>query len=172
MDPLHDIRAVCFDWGGTLMSENGPEDIPMAKWPKVEVIKGATEALDLLSGKVPLAIATNASISRRPMIELALERAGLAGYFGHIFCFTELGFRKDQSDFWLAVEQGLGIPRAQIAMVGDSYEQDALAPRSFGVQGVWFNPEQSATSDPVGIPVVSDLRSFSEWVARAVLLAG
>ncbi len=57
-------------------------------------------------------------------------------------------------------------------MVGDSYEQDALAPRSFGVQGVWFNPEQSAISDPASIPVVSDLRSLSAWVAKAVLLAG
>ena len=29
------IRAVCFDWGGTLMSEAGPEDIPMCDWPEV-----------------------------------------------------------------------------------------------------------------------------------------
>jgi hypothetical protein len=24
------MRAVCFDWGGTLMAEDGPPDLPMA----------------------------------------------------------------------------------------------------------------------------------------------
>ena len=167
VNPLREIRAVCFDWGGTLMSERGPEDIPMARWPEVEVIAGAREALDLLHGRLPLAIATNASVSRKPMIELALQRAGLAGYFEHIFCLTELGFRKDQLEFWRAVERGFGVPRTHIAMVGDSHEQDAAAPRRFGVQGVWFNPGGAAGCDAAGTPVVSALPAFSAWVAES-----
>ena len=63
MNPLRAIRAVCFDWGGTLMSERGPEDIPMGLWPEVEVVEGAAKALEVLHGKLPLAIATNASVS-------------------------------------------------------------------------------------------------------------
>ncbi|MFA6140921.1 MAG: HAD family hydrolase [Hyphomicrobium sp.] len=133
------------------MSERGPEDIPMGQWPQVEVIEGAVEALELLRGRLPLAVATNASVSRRPLIELALRRAGLAGYFEHIFCYTELGYRKDQREFWHEVERGLGVPLAHIAMVGDSYEQDAAAPRRFGVQGVWFNPREAGPSAPAGV---------------------
>jgi FMN phosphatase YigB (HAD superfamily) len=168
MNPLRTVRAACFDWGGTLMSERGPEDIPMGQWPRIEVIEGATEALELLRGKLPLALATNASVSTRPMIELALRRAGLAGYFEHIFCYTELGFRKDQRDFWLAVQHGLGVPMSQIAMVGDSYEQDAVAPRHFGVQGVWFDPSGARSPEPAaGVPVVSRLPAFSAWVAAS-----
>ena len=148
-------------------NERGPEDIPMGLWAQVEVIEGATEALELLRGKLPLAIATNASVSRRPMIERALERAGLSGYFEHVFCFTELGYRKDQYEFWQAVEYGLGVPLAHVAMVGDSYEQDAAAPRRFGVQGVWFNPNGAAAPEMPGAPAVSRLTHFSAWVAAS-----
>jgi FMN phosphatase YigB (HAD superfamily) len=166
MNPLHAVRAVCFDWGGTLMSERGPQDIPMGLWPEVEVIEGAAEALASLAGKLPLAIATNASVSRRPMIELALRRAGLGSCFAHIFCYTELGHRKDQREFWLAVQNGLGVPLSHIAMVGDSYEQDALYPRRFGVQGVWFNPGGYAPSDRAA-PMVDSLITFAAWAAGA-----
>ncbi len=149
------------------MSERGPEDIPMGLWPEVEVVEGAAKALEVLHGKLPLAIATNASVSRRPMIELALERVGFEKYFQHIFCYTELGYRKDQPEFWLAVEQRLAVPLNHIAMVGDSYEQDAEAPRSFGVQGVWFNPAGSISGEGTSIPAVQRLETFAEWATSA-----
>jgi FMN phosphatase YigB (HAD superfamily) len=168
MNPLREIRAVCFDWGGTLMSERGPEDISMGLWPKIEVIAGAPEALEILHGKLPLAVATNASVSRRPMIELALRRAGLESYFEHIFCYTDLGYRKDEPEFWSAVQSTLGIPLTNIAMVGDSYEQDAVAPRRFGVQGVWFNPGEAPSPERLGVPTVSSLPTFSAWAAASV----
>ena len=101
------------------------------------------------------------------MIELALRRAGLGSYFEHIFCYTELGYRKDQRDFWLAVERGLGVPLPRIAMVGDSYEQDAVAPRKFGVQGVWFNPSGAPVPEPAAIPMVSGLPTFSAWAVAS-----
>ncbi|MGK3997884.1 HAD family hydrolase [Sorangium sp. So ce1024] len=167
MNPLRDVRAVCFDWGGTLMSERGPEDIPMGNWPEVEAIEGALECLEALAGRLPLAIATNASVSRRPMIELALSRVGFDGYFSHVFCFTELGFRKSQPRFWRAVERGLGVPLENVAMIGDSYEQDAVYPRQFGVQGVWFNHRSSVERGDVRVPVVDELPRFASWVNGA-----
>lgn len=150
------------------MSECGPEDISMGPWPQVEVIAGATAALAILHGKLPLAVATNASVSRRPMIELALRRAGLDRYFEHIFCYTELGYRKDQPEFWSAVQCTLGIPLTQITMVGDSYEQDALAPRRFGVQGVWFNQGETPSPERLRTPTVSSLLTFSARAAASV----
>jgi FMN phosphatase YigB (HAD superfamily) len=56
-----------------------------------------------------------------------------------IFCFAELGFRKNQAGFWQAVQSTLGGPLARVAMVCDNLEHDVHAPRSFGVQAVWFN---------------------------------
>ena len=53
------IRAVCFDWGGTLMVDDGPDDLPMYEWPSVTAVPGARECLAALHGRVPLCIATN-----------------------------------------------------------------------------------------------------------------
>ncbi|BAL93986.1 putative aminoglycoside 6'-N-acetyltransferase/phosphoglycolate phosphatase [Rubrivivax gelatinosus IL144] len=166
-NPLHEVQAVCFDWGGTLMSEQGPADTPMGLWPQVQALPGAAEALALLAGRLPLAIATNATVSRRPMIELALRRVGLGRHFADVFCFTELGHRKNEPEFWDAVERRLGVPRERIAMVGDSLEHDVRAPRRFGVQAVWLNPAGAAATDGDEVPAVADLPAFARWVILA-----
>lgn len=170
--PLRDIRAACFDWGGTLMSEDGPEDVPMASWPMVRAIEGAEDCLRLLEGRVPLAIATNAKASGRAMIELALERAGLRRYFGHVFCFAEIGFRKGEPEFWDLVSRELGVPLPKIAMIGDSWEQDALLPRRFGVQAVWFDAHGGAVPVSPDVPVVPELAWFARWVLEAAAPGG
>lgn len=134
------LQAICFDWGGTLMSEDGPQDLPMALWPDIQVMPGAADTLAALARHWPLYIATNASISTRPQTAQALRRAGLLQHLRQIFCFTEIGARKDQAAFWQAVAAGTGVPLAATVMVGDSLEQDVLAPRRFGLHAVWFNP--------------------------------
>ena len=158
------IQAVCFDWGGTLMSEAGPADLPMALWPEVSAIEGAHACLEALSG-FRLAIATNASVSSRPMIERALARVGLERWFRDIFCFTELGCRKSELAFWQTVSRSLGVPLEAIAMIGDSLDQDVVAPASFGVFAVWFNAGGRAPAPPgTGVPVVTGLTQFPPLV--------
>ncbi|TJZ66392.1 HAD family hydrolase [Chitiniphilus eburneus] len=88
------------------------------------------------------------------MIELELRRVGFDEYFQNIFCYTELGCRKNQPEFRSATEHGLGVPLGSFAMVGDSYEQDAHFPCSFGAQGVWFNPAGATVREQVATPVV------------------
>ena len=166
MNPLTDVRAVCFDWGGTLMSEDGPESISMGLWPEVAVIPGAAECLAALAGKLPLAVATNASVSTRPLIERALSRVALDHYFTDIFCYTELGFRKGHAEFWSTVSERLGVRAEHIAMVGDSYEQDAALPRKFGIQGVWFNRSRAPAGEHGLVPEVAHLSQFSAWVSN------
>ena len=56
--PAPVVRAICFDWGGTLMSEDGPQDIPMCDWQYVDRIPGALEAVSALYNAYPLCIAT------------------------------------------------------------------------------------------------------------------
>ena len=160
------ITAACFDWGGTLMAEAGPGDLPMGAWPEVRALPGAHEALAMLHGRLPLCIATNASMSDTGQIAQALGRVGLADYISHVFCFTDLGCRKDDPAFWHAVSARLGVPLASVAMVGDSMEQDALAPARFGVQSVWLNATGPGLE--AHVPTVTDLREFSRLVLQAV----
>lgn len=100
------IQAVCFDWGGTLMVDDGPDDLPMNLWPEVAAVPGARECLTALEGRVPLCVATNAAQSSRPMIEAALDRVNLLRFIDEVFCFTEIGFKNDRRAFWSAVRAG------------------------------------------------------------------
>jgi HAD superfamily hydrolase (TIGR01509 family) len=148
---------VLFDWGGTLMSEEGPLDLPMALWPEVKAIPGAHETLAALSSRVRIGVATNASISTRSMIEVALGRVGLREYVGEVFCYSDIGARKDSDEFWRAVLERLGVDPAHVAMIGDSVEQDVVAPRDFGICSVWFNEDGRNPPDPRGLPMITTL---------------
>jgi FMN phosphatase YigB (HAD superfamily) len=144
------------------MDEEGPPDLPMALWPQVHVLPGARELLTALAPRYTLCIATNASVSRRADIEAALERGGLRSFFTHVFCFTEIGARKDSPRFWEAVARTLACTPAEIAMLGDSLEQDVLGPAALGVQAVWFNRE--ARPVPPGVREVRRLRDFADFL--------
>lgn len=113
----------------------------MGRWPEISVIAGAAECLAIIHASCRIVIATNATVSKRPMIELALRRGGLLQYIDAIFCFTELGYRKDQAEFWEAVETGMSVPLTEMSMVGDSLEQDVVAPARFGLRAMWFNQD-------------------------------
>lgn len=155
--PQHALRCILFDWGGTLMSEDGPLDIPMALWPEVRAIEGARETLEELSSTHRLGIATNASISRRPMIEQALGRVGLREFITDIFCFTEIGARKETPDFWSHVLATLRMRNHEVAMVGDSLGPDVLAPRASGLYAVWFNQDAREVVAAPAVPMIERL---------------
>ena len=144
-----------FDWGGTLMSEEGPLDLPMALWPEVAAIEGAHETLATLSRRYRVGVATNASVSKRNMIEVALGRVGLRDYVSDVFCYTEIGARKDSDEFWRATLERIGGEPEDIAMVGDSLEGDVLAPRNFGIFSIWFNPAGATTA--AAVPTIARL---------------
>jgi FMN phosphatase YigB (HAD superfamily) len=151
------VQAICFDWGGTLMSDDGPADRPMALWPEVKTMSGAATTLAALQHIGPLCIATNASMSHRPMVERALARGGLLHYFSHVFCATDLGVRKESPQFWAAVTAALDCPPQHVAMVGDSLESDVFAPQRFGMQAVWFNEGGRQAPPSVSVPAITHL---------------
>ena len=152
------MRWVLFDWGGTLMSEDGPLDIPMALWPEVHAIAGARETVEaLVKGGHRVALVTNASVSPRNMIEVALGRVGLREPVSEIFCYSDIGARKDSDEFWRAVLERLDTDPAEVAMIGDSVEQDVVAPRRFGINAIWFNEDGRQPPDPRGVPMIRRL---------------
>jgi FMN phosphatase YigB (HAD superfamily) len=150
------------------MVDDGPDGVPMCRWPEVASVPGARECLAAVHGRVPLCIATNAAQSGRSMIGAALERVGLLHYFSEIFCLAEIGHKKDRPEFWRAVQDRLGLPVGQIVMIGDSLEHDVLVPRRVGFQAVWFNRGGAAAELPAAVPVVTDLWEASGLILRAL----
>ena len=151
------LRCVCLDWGNTLMLDDGPADLPMALWPEVHVVEGARELLAALAPRCRLAVATNASLSDRALVLRALERAGLHEHLSEVFCSIDVGARKDTPRFWEVVSSVMGVEPGEIAMLGDSLEQDVLAPSRFGVFTIWFNPDGAPVPAGLAAPVVRTL---------------
>jgi FMN phosphatase YigB (HAD superfamily) len=153
------LACVLFDWGDTLMSEDGPGDTPMAFWPEVHAIDGAASVLAALAPRYRIAVATNADVSDRLSIRHALGRVALEGYVSEIFCFRDLGVKKTDPRFWDAIVEALDVARAQLLMVGDDLENDVLAPRRAGIASVWFNRKRKPA--PTGI-VVSTIERLDQ----------
>ena len=166
------FRCVLFDWGGTLMSEDGPLDIPMALWPEVRVIEGARETLMSLASDHRIGIATNATVSSRAMIERALERGGLRKHVSDIFCFTELGVRKDTAEFWSHVLATTRLAVSEVAMVGDTLEQDVIAPTRHGIFSIWFDEGGRRSAVPCGFPTVRRLEEVPPLLRATAPPAG
>lgn len=151
------LKVILFDWGDTLMSEDGPPDYTMADWPVVRALDGASEVLAALAERYRIAIATNATISKRPDIERALQRVGMAAFVGEIFCFTELGCRKDSLAFWHIVLARLQVNTTDVVMIGDSLEQDVLGPQRAGIAAIWFNWKAQPVPAECKVPVIRGL---------------
>lgn len=160
-------RWVLFDWGGTLMSEEGPLDIPMALWPEVRAVDGAAETLARLARGHRIGVATNASVSPRNLIEVALGRVGLRDLVTEVFCYADIGARKEEDEFWRAVLERIGADPEDVVMIGDSPEQDVLAPRRFGIASIWFNEGGRQPADPRATPVAERLADVVPLVEAA-----
>lgn len=158
-------RFILFDWGDTLMSEDGPPDRTMADWPEVRVIAGAREALAALAARHVLGVATNATISRPGDVRRALTRAGLAPFLTHIFCRAELGCPKADPRFWAQVLAQLGATAGDVLMIGDSLEQDVLGPQAAGIPALWFNWKTPGAATPPGVRAIGSLADLPSVLA-------
>ena len=159
------LTWILFDWGGTLMAEDGPADTPMALLPEVRAIDGALDVVAALAVRHRIGVATNATVSDRRSIRDALARVGLESFVSEIFCFRELGLKKADARFWDAVVGRLAVTRAQLLMVGDDLENDVLAPRRAGIASVWFNPKGSQTPAGIVVPTIQRLDQLPRLVA-------
>jgi aminoglycoside 6'-N-acetyltransferase I len=142
------------------MSEAGPLDVPMADWAQVRAIEGAHEVLTQLAKSCRIAIATNATVSKKPDVVRALERVGLNAFIDEVFCYTDLGYKKSEPEFWNAVLTRLGAQKDELVMIGDSLEQDVLGPMHAGIRAIWFNWKQETHSGSFLIRSIQSLREL------------
>ncbi len=124
-------------------------------------------ALRLLLGGAPLlAMARNRifqeadgpSLDAGPFV-VALEHA--AGVTGHV-----LG--KPAADFFRAAVQGLGLPPAEVLMVGDDVESDVIGALGAGLRAALVQTGKYRPGDehelPAGAVVLPDLGSVVDWI--------
>ena len=84
---------------------------------RLPLIPGAAAAVERLAGRWPLGLASS---SNRPLIELALERSGLAPRFAVIVSSEEVARGKPAPDVYLEAARRLGVDPSRAAAVEDS----------------------------------------------------
>ena len=133
------IDVYLFDWGDTLMVDFPGSPGKMCDWEVVEAVDGAIEALEHLSRKAEIYIATGAEDSTEAEIRDALTRVDLNQFVTGYFCKTNLGVSKGSPGFLPAIVNELGKPVSCIAMVGDSLEKDIKPAADVGIKPIWLS---------------------------------
>jgi FMN phosphatase YigB (HAD superfamily)/membrane-associated phospholipid phosphatase len=142
------VRVVLFDWGNTLMVDDGQPG-RMLDRPHVEAVPGAADALAALRGHYRLYVATNADLSGEADVLAALERVELARFVDGVFSSHDIGARKPEAAFYAAALAALradagarGEPplrAGEVVMVGDNFANDVAGALAAGLRAIWFN---------------------------------
>jgi HAD superfamily hydrolase (TIGR01509 family) len=85
---------------------------------RLPLIDGAVEAVERLAARWPLGLASS---SNRPLIDLVLERSGLARLFRATVSSEEVAHGKPAPDVYLEACRRLGIDATQAAAIEDSH---------------------------------------------------
>ena len=105
---------------------------------RLPLVPGAVEAVERLAPHWPLGLASS---SNRPLIDLALELAGLASRFRATVSSEEVGRGKPAPDVYLETARRLGVDPTRAAAVEDSHN-GILSGRAAGMRVIAIpNPE-------------------------------
>lgn len=149
MAALDGVRAVLFDWGGTLMVDDPDCELLMVDRPVVAAVPGAHAALARVRARgARVVVATGATGSDERQIRQALARVGLAAYVDDVFCFANTGVAKGP-DFYRLILDRLGLDASEALMVGDSLADDVRAAADAGVRAIWVRGPDGAGLDEV-----------------------
>jgi len=99
---------------------------------RLPLLPGAREAVERLAQRWPLGLASS---SNRPLIELVLELAGIAGHFRAVVSSEEVARGKPAPDVYLEAARRLGADPLRAAAVEDS-ENGILAAKAAGMRVV------------------------------------
>lgn len=162
---------ILLDAGDTVIVETPGAAGPMLSWPHIEPVPGAAEALAGLAPRFTLVLASNADESTGEMARQALARLGLDGFFSKCYTSIDLGVRKPDPAFFLAILSACDASRQYAVMVGNSFPIDVAGAKSSGLRAVWYNPGLAIA--PGGIPFqdaeLADMHSLPDLLSRPTL---
>jgi HAD superfamily hydrolase (TIGR01509 family) len=112
---------------------------------RLPLIDGAVDAVERIGARWPLAVASS---SNRPLIDLALERSGLARWFRATVSSEEVGRGKPAPDVYLEAARRLGVAPERCAAVEDSHSgirsAKAAGMRVVALPNPAFPPDEEA----------------------------
>ena len=121
-------------------------------------LPGAEEAVDALSKKYRLFLASNgtASVQKGRMTSANLYR-----FFEKVFVSQEIGYNKPSKDYFeRAFAQIEGFDRSKAIIVGDSLSSDILGGNNAGIATCWVNPTHAPLKE--GIRVDYEIEALNQ----------
>lgn len=122
------------------------------------LIDGAEEVLQQLSGKYHLGLVTNGLADvQRPR----LEDSSIRSMIEKVCISEEMGAAKPSEAYFDLVFRSIGNPpRQAVLMIGDSLTSDMAGGIQYGLHTCWYNPEGKTTD----LPVTYQIRGLSELI--------
>ncbi len=158
------IQALVFDWGDTIMRDYPENPGPMSEWEHVEWIPGAEKALQELSDKYIMVIATNAGHSNTEAMIAALKRVGADQYFRHFFSSKDLKYVKPDVRFFETIAQKINMLPQHCVMIGNLYEKDIVGAKQCGMSTVLFNEKKEIRDFVMADAVIHDMFDLPEAI--------
>lgn len=123
-----------------------------------DLIPGAQETLQALSGQYRMAIITN-GISEVQRSRLSLSE--IKDFFEDIFISEEIGVSKPAAAYFHAVFTRIGRPPRDSALViGDSLSSDIRGALNYGLDTCWYNPHE--IQKPADIPINYEIKKLEQ----------
>lgn len=120
----------------------------------------AIETLEYLRDKkYKLYILTNGFIQTQ---DRKMKHSDIARYFDRVFSSEELGANKPNKEIFHWAVTSINAKKEKCLMVGDDLRVDIKGAMSYGIDGVWFNPQQitGEFKPTYTIKSLDDLRSI------------
>ena len=141
---LDTFRSVGFD--DVTMAEMTANEFVALSPLQTQLIPYTIEILDYLLPKYEMHIITNGFVEVQ---YIKLERSGLRPYFTGIFISEEIGYQKPDSNFFEYAVTNSNACKSECLVIGDNLEVDILGAKNFGLDHVYFNPEQTPHEEVV-----------------------
>lgn len=112
----------------------------LTEMPKqLKLVPGAREVLDSLHHRYRMAIITNGF---REVQADKLLQSGLEKYFDKVFISEEVGAQKPHRKIFEHAVKSMNAPKRKSLMIGDSWEADIVGAMHFGMDQVYYCPDQ------------------------------
>ena len=166
--PWPSLTRLIHDYFGTRFALSMPE-LERGFWDAsvtTNPIPGARDALDLLAAAgVRMAVLSNASFNA-DVIRHDLARHGLADHLAFVMVTADYVVRKPSAFVLDVAAARLGVPPADVWLVGDRLDTDVVGARGAGMRAVWLRPPNAAPSRLPDL-TVRDWAEFSRCFREA-----
>lgn len=124
------------------------------------LLPGTHEALSTLKRHYRLGLLSN--FTHGPAVRAILTRLGLMPLLDVVLISGEIGYRKPHQRVFRELERQFGLPRAQIAFVGDDLEADIQGAQAAGLRPIWTTCARMRKAIPASdIPAASPEAEFT-----------